>query len=244
MCHDPRMGRHGAAHTSGRAVRVSIPLIAIGAVVIAAIGFAIWLWSVRSITDPIDGHPVDAYAVVISSPACTSGSGSTVIDLSVNPVVRSSLSACGRRTGERLAVQYLAAHPDQVRLAGTTVARGSALGRWLPVAIVAAGLLAVVATIALTIDRRQSRHAGGRAKVTVAQLRAAADPPVDPMEVGDDHPGKPPPDPATADEPTADVTARIAISGFSDATPRPFRASEILVKDELFTHRGPEAPDR
>ena len=265
MCHDPRMGRHGVGqHGAGqqgrRAVRLSVPLIVIGVLVAAAIGFGIWLWSVRSVTDPIDAGPVDAYAVVVSSPSCTSGGGTTVIDLTLTPPLRSSLSACGRKTGERLAVQYLQGHPDQVRLAGTTVAHSNPASRWLPIAILAAGLLAVIATIALLIERRQSRHTGATARVTVAQLRAGAGeasgsaatigsspavaPTTDPVPP-DPRPAAAQPDTsATPPEDNPDVTSRIAMPGFPGATVQPFRPSEIAVEEDLFTHHGHEPPDR
>jgi hypothetical protein len=246
------MGRHGGGPTSERVRRVSMPLIAIGVLILAAIGFAIWLWSIRSVTDPIDAHPVDAYAVVVSSPSCTSGSGATVIDLDVPPVVRSSLSACGRRVGERLAVEYLSGQPEQVRLAGTTVANNTALGRWLPVAIVGAGLLAVIGTIALMIDRRASKHGGIASRVTVAQLRArdteldeTPGAPLTPLDEADSTDG-----PDSADAPgidgageNPDVTSRIAMTRFPEDNPT-FRPSEIAVEEDLFTHRGLESPDR
>lgn len=170
------MGRHGGGPT--RRTRPSWPVVAIGVLVIAAIGFGFWLWSVRSVNDPIDANPVDAYAVVVSSPSCTAGTGGTVIELNLTPAVRSSLSACGRRVGERIAVQYLAGHPDQARLAGTAVAHNNSARRWLPIAILAAGLLAVVGTLSLLIDRRRSRHdvasTSAVHRPTVAELRAAA----------------------------------------------------------------------
>lgn len=280
------MGRHGAGRSGKRAARVSIPLVVIGVLVLAAIGFGIWLWSIRSVTDPIDAHPVDAYAVVVSSPSCTSGSGTTVVDLDMPPTVRTSLSACGRKVGERLAVQYLDNHPEQVRMAGTTVAHNTALGRWLPIAILGAGLLAVIATIALMVDRRKSRHSGVAARVTVAQLRAN-EPDGQPVptayvspfgassagapSTGAARTGRhsavataPPGGAATLDggapqvpnvvpageggpsgtEQAPDVTSRISIPGLGQEHPMPFRPSEIVVEDELFTHRGPAAPDR
>lgn len=258
------MGRHGAGPSATQRARVSVPLVAIAILVIAAIGFGIWLWSVRSVIDPIDAQPVDAYAVVVSSPSCTSGSGSTVIDLALTPAVRSSFSACGRRVGERVAVQYLSGHTDQVRLAGTTIAKNNSLGRWLPIAILAAGLLAVVATIALMIDRRKSRHAGAATRVTVAQLRAgagAATPtpatpapsaPTPAAGVMPPEPSGPPmasgpeqtsngevPRLADVDDEQPEVTTRIAMPGM---TPHPFRPSEISTEEDLFTHRGPEGP--
>lgn len=266
------MGRHGAGGTTKRPARISLPLVAIGVLVIAAIGFAVWLSSLKSVTDPIDAQPVDAYAVVVSSPSCTSGAGTTVIDLNLTPTVRSSLSACGRRVGEQVAVQYLDGHPDQARLAGTTIAHNSPAGRWLPIAIVAAGLLAVIATMALLVDRRASRHAGGATQVTVAQLRAGGvvglagpgasvgpagtvDPPSRAEAVAT---GAVPSAPVTPGpgwggssavaegEPSVDnpdATSRIAIPGFPGPA-LPFRPSEIAVEEDLFTHRGQEAPDR
>ena len=243
------MGRHGAGQHGGgrksrRAVRLSVPLVVIGLLIVAAVGFGIWLWSVRSVTDPIDANPVDAYAVVVSSPSCTSGSGTTVVDLTLTPPVRSSLSACGRKSGERLAVQYLQGHPDQVRLAGTTVAHSNPASRWLPIAILAAGLLAVIATIALLIERRQSRHAGQATRVTVAQLRAGAARPTpapEPVAAPAVSTGTAP-IPRSEDNP--DVTSRIAMPGFPGAAAAPFRPSEIAVEEDLFTHHGQEPPDR
>jgi hypothetical protein len=41
-----------------------------------------------------------------------------------------------------------------------------------------------------------------------------------------------------------DATSRIAMSGFPGPAAHPFRASEIAARDDLFTHRGHEAPDR
>lgn len=261
------MGRHGGGRRGPRGARVSVPLIVIGVLVACAIGFAVWLWSVRSVTDPVDAQPVDAYAVVVSSPSCTSADGTTVIDLSLTPVVRSSLSACGRRVGERLAVQYLRGDPQQVRLAGTTTAHNSPQSRWLPIAIVAAGLLAVIGTIALMVDRRSARHTG-TARVTVAQLRAASGEPSPAARVDgtvgvaparrdrllaparrDRSPA--PGTPSTAEaasvdgrvppaDGAADVTSRIAIPAIPGV---PFRPEEIAVEEDLFTHRGPQAPD-
>ena len=242
------MGRHGRGPSRRRGA--SWPLVAICVLVVAAVGFGFWLWSVRSAGDPIDASPVDAYAVVVSSPGCTAGSGSTVVDLNLDTAVRSSLSACGRRVGERIAVQYLAGHTDQARLAGTAVAHNNSAGRWLPIAILAAGLLAVVGTLSLLIDRHRSRHDGGSAgavpRPTVAQLRAAAaqtapvrsrsaDAPnpatvtgVTPVPVGDDEPDPPAgPDPdATTGPDPAPVTTEdpAGVAAFAGAPPGPSRA--------------------
>jgi hypothetical protein len=247
------MGRHGGGPS--RRTHASWPVVAIGVLVVAAIGFGFWLWSVRSADDPIDAGPVDAYAVVVSSPSCTAGSGSTVIDLNLDTAVRSSLSACGRRVGERVAVQYLAGHPDQARLAGTAVAHNNSAGRWLPIAILAAGLLAVIGTLSLLIDRRRSRHdgtaAGAVARPTVAQLRAAAGMSA---TAGVTVPGKShhavgtqPVNPADTDaggdaefaasgDASPDTTSRIAAGAIRGIGSPPLRPSDI-VDEDLFTHR-------
>lgn len=231
-------------------------MVAIGVLVIAAIGFGFWLWSVRSVDDPIDANPVDAYAVVVSSPSCTAGSGATVVDLNLDTAVRSSLSACGRRVGERIAVQYLAGHPDQARLAGTAVAHNNSAARWLPIAILAAGLLAVIGTLSLLIERRRSRHdgtsAGAATRPTVAQLRAAAgmSADADAKEAGaGDHPAATPPagsvvapggeaelEAAAAEDSGADTTTRIAAGAMHGMGSTPLRPSDI-VDEDLFTHR-------
>ena len=274
-------------------------MIAVVVLVALAVAFGAWLWSVRSVDDPIDAAPVDAYAVVVSSPACT-GSGSTAIDLNLSPVVRSSISACGRRVGERLAVQYLAGHPEQARLAGTTVAHNSSAARWLPIAIVGAGLLAVLGTVSLLFDRRPSRHdtRSGRSgpRLTVSQLRAGAKESTGTehfgtgtasAETGDDLPVTGDAVQATGD-PVGAIGDRVGVTrngigmtgddvrvtgdavGSTDdqveasaslertygtvATDRgagavppaatavtgssPFRAADIALDDELFTHRG------
>lgn len=232
-------------------------MVAIGVLVLAAIGFAFWLWSVRSVDDPIDAHPIDAYAVVVSSPSCTAGSGSTVVDLNLDTTVRSSLSACGRRTGERVAVQYLAGHTDRARLAGTALAHNGSAGRWLPIAIVAVGLLAVVGTLSLLIDRRRARH-GGRsggavARPTVGQLRAAAqisEPAMGTSLMGpsvtggsDTAPDPDPPGPLDGSgDRGQDITTRIAAGAVSRIGSTPLRPVDI-VDEELFTHRTHHAVD-
>jgi hypothetical protein len=70
-------------------------------------------------------------------------------------------------------VQYLEGYLDQVRLAGITVAHNSPRGRWLPITVVAAGLLTVLATVALLIERRGSRHTGPT-RVTVGGPKRGA----------------------------------------------------------------------
>ena len=255
------MGRHGGGPT--RRTRASWPVIAIGVLVAAAIGFGFWLWSVRSVDDPVDANPVDAYAVVVSSPSCTAGTGATVVELNLTPAVRSSLSACGRRVGERVAVQYLAGHPDQARLAGTAVAHNNSAGRWLPIAILAAGLLAVVGTLSLLIDRRRSRHDGASTgtvhRPTVAELRAAAQQPAVAAVVAGptsgstgsaaERIGEAEPPVSTSDavdqdgrvaggeDENPDTTTRIAAHAVPGIGSLPLRSSDIAVDEDLFTHR-------
>ena len=230
------MGRHGGGPT-GR-TRASWPVVAIGVLVLAAVGFGFWLWSVRSVDDPIDANPVDAYAVVVSSPSCTAGSGSTVIDLNLQPAVRSSISACGRRAGERIAVQYLAGHPDQARLAGTTVAHNDSTSRWLPIAILAAGLLAVIGVLSLLIDRHRSRHdgrsTGAVERRTVAQLRAAA---LEPVPAAAE-PAAPTQAQATSETPDGSrPDTPVAAGVFPGVGSTPVRLRDIIDED-LFTHRN------
>lgn len=235
-------------------------MIAIGLLVVVAIGFGIWLWSIRSVADPVEKNPVDAYAVVVSSPSCTAGNGSTVIDLSISPPVRSSISACGRRVGERIAVQYLAGQPD---LAGTAVAHNNSARSWLPIAILAAGLLAVIGILSLLIDRHRSRHdsrdPGAGERLTVAQLRAGAADSASPaagptgITTGTTTEGRHArPAGATVDPPTADTaesfgpdtptdtspdtTTRIASGTVPGIGSTPLRSSDI-VDEDLFTHR-------
>ncbi|MTD13187.1 hypothetical protein GIS00_04400 [Nakamurella sp. YIM 132087] len=166
------MGRHGAPEA--RSTR-RVPWVLIGVVVllVAAIGLGIWWWTLRSQTDPISADPVDGYAVVVSSPACPGGEG-TVVDIAgTDPVVRATMDACGYPEGRRIAVQYLASDPAQVRLAGTGTAAGTpSAARWLPLAILLTGGLAVAATLQQLIERRRSRHSGRGTRVSMADLRA------------------------------------------------------------------------
>jgi len=219
-----------------RVTRRSIPLIAISGLVLAAIGFGVWLWSVKSVNDPIDVKPVAAFAVVVSSPSCISKSGVTVIDLSLSPVVRSSVSACGQRVGAKIAVQYLAGHSEQARLAGTTVARNSANGKWLPLAIVAAGFLALVATIALLIERRQSRHTSTKSKLRLAQQRSGAGQESAGQEpAGQEPAGQEPASQEHASQlPMGQRTDEAAAAGSSTS------GDDASVEPDLFMHQGPE----
>lgn len=168
--------RFGARRERSRFATIA-PVAVICLLLIGAVVLGIWWWNIRSVTDPIEAAPVDAYAQVVSSPACSAG-GQTLVRISgIEPPVTASLSGCGFARDQRLAVQYLAGHPEQARLTGSSVAGGQSLSsRLLPIGILAAGLVAVLATVALLVDRRRSRHAKAAARVTVAQLRSRAAP--------------------------------------------------------------------
>lgn len=150
-------------------------LIALVVLLVVAAGLGIWWWSLRSNTDPIDAAPVDAYAVVTSSPACP-GDGITKIEIERpgSTAAASQVSGCGYRTGGRIAVQYLSGHPEQARIAtGNAPSTGASARKWLPMGILFAGVLAVAATIVLLAGQRRSRHGeAGASQLTVAQLRA------------------------------------------------------------------------
>lgn len=171
-------GRSGRRERGGLAAIA--PVAGICLLVLGAIVLGIWWWTIRSVADPIDADPVDAYAQVISSPPCAAGGQTQVRISGVEPPVTATLSGCGFAPDQRLAVQYLAGHPDRVRLTGSSVAGTQSLaGRLLPLGILAAGLVAVLATVALLVDRRRSRHAPMASRVTVAQLRSRAGRPAD-----------------------------------------------------------------
>ncbi len=174
------MGRHGGgrarrARFSAIGTVIALVLLVAGAVVLGA-----WWWQLRKGTDPIDADPVGGYAVVVSSAPCTdagAGNRTVVTIVGLEPITQTTLAACGYRQGQRLAVEYLAGHPETARLAGTSTGRDTGdLRKWLPIAILAAGVLAVGATIMLM--REQRRAHGGRSRsdgrVTVAELKAAA----------------------------------------------------------------------
>lgn len=170
---DQRSGRTRDS-VAGR-IRAALPMVGICLLLIGAAVLAVWWWNIRSVTDPIDADPVDAYAVVVSSPPCSSGSETTVRMSGSDGPVTGTLSGCGFAKDQRLAVQYLAGHPQQMRLAGTSVASGSGLAsKLLPIGILAAGLVAVLAALALVVERRRSRHLAAANRISVADLRSRA----------------------------------------------------------------------
>ena len=112
----------------------------------AAIGFAFWLWSVRSVDDPIDAHPVDAYAVVVSSPQLHGRLG--IHRHRPEPGHHGAQFAqCLRATDRRTCRRAIPCRTSGPGAVGR-YQRGAQqpAGRWLPIAIVAVGLLAVVGT--------------------------------------------------------------------------------------------------
>ena len=134
--------------------------------VVAVIAVGSWIGS-RADADPDTGM-VDASAVVVSSLACTAGSGKTLVDV-MTPVDsatgsapgRATLDACGYQEGQQLAVRYRSGELSTVALAetGGTTAPGSLL----PLGLAVAGLLAIAAALAVYVDGRgrpaRYRHA-------------------------------------------------------------------------------------
>lgn len=153
-------------------------MIVIVVMLVGALVLGLWWWSLRHTADPIDSDPVGASAIVVSSPSCGRGDVTTVRIPSVDDAAAVGLSGCGFIDGQRVAVQYLKGHPDQVRLAGTSTAGAGQTSRLLlPYAILAAGLVAVIAAIMMVAGRRRAgrRRAGRRASaggVSVDELRA------------------------------------------------------------------------
>ncbi len=148
--------------------------------------------------------------------------------------------------------------------------QGGMPGQGFVVAVVAVSVLALVATIALMISRRDSWRAVLPAGVTVGQLRAGShrNPPValagghrfvagypasghqggsvDPVDSpgGDRGAADGGGESESVDDANPDVTSRIAMARFPVMPPRPFRLSEIALHDDLFTHRAAETPDK
>lgn len=166
------MGRHGSRHSRALSLgRLRVPLTAIALCVLllAIAGLGIWWWAQRSRTDPIDAAPVSATATVVSSSSCLDDGSTTVHVSGVDASVESVLDGCGFTAGQRISVEYLAGHPDVVRLAGTTRAgHHSPIDTIVPIGVLVAGLAAAVGLIAV------GRAGSGRppaGAVSVAQLR-------------------------------------------------------------------------
>lgn len=226
-------------------------LIALVVLVLVAVGLGVWWWSLRPAADPIDAAPVDAYAVVVSSPACP-GDGITKIQIE-RPgatAAASQVSGCGYRTGARIAVQYLTDHPEQARVATGTATTGSSVRRWLPMGILLAGVLAVAATIVLLAGQRRSRHReAGSDQLTVARLRAGLDTAGPAGQVAPEHlaEAEPPQEPDgngeadPAPEAADDPSLTIPHEAIEAADPL-HRAPEPPA--DLFTHRGHDLDEK
>jgi hypothetical protein len=251
---------------------VPIGLISIVAVLLCAVALGIWWWTLKSASDPIDANPVDAYGLVVSSPSCTAGGLTTVTVSGTTPPVTATLNACGYRVGEQLPIQYLAGHPQTVRLTGTATAGSSSMAaRLLPIGILTAGVIAVLATVSLLVERRRSRHqaapagragarsrrgtpdAAGAAGSGAAGAGTAATPPSDPLTGGTDGGGTTPggvplpAGPATGAAGAAGPTVAPVPAG-SLVAPTIFPENVYgtgYVADGglLFTHTRPEPPE-
>ena len=193
-------------------------------------------------------NPVTASAVVISSLACSDGTGTTLVDvldpaspLSGSPV-RATLDACGYQEGEQLSVQFATADPARVVLAGTAPVSGAGL---LPLGVAIAALLALGAGLAVWVDsrRRPNRHRAvgtGRHLVDHESLDATADPTSDRTPVPADEPTEGGPDPLAEDAGDR-VTVLAVIGRRQSSVDLAFPFSSTLaasLHDELFTHRS------
>jgi hypothetical protein len=209
-------------------------------VVLLVLGAGAWLGDRGPMAD--SQYPAVASAVVVSSLACTDGTGTTLVDVlnSASPLsagpVRATLDACGYQEGQQLSVQFATSDPAVVVLAGAPT-EGAAL---LPLGVAIAALLALGAGLAVWIDsrRRPSRHragATGRHLVDHETQDPTADPAPErgsdlPIGVGD-HPGGDAGDRGTA----------LTVAGRRQpAVELSFPFSSTLaasLHDELFTHR-------
>ena len=167
------MGRHGvAARRHGRYLPSRSLVIGLAVLILAAAGLGVWWWSLRSTSDPVSADPVSGTATVVFSPRCDVGS-STVIDVALTPPVRASLSGCGFEQNQTLAIDYLAGHPDQVRLAGTGATGPTGPGRWLPWVILAVGVLIVGTLLVVLADLRRDHRIRAAHRISVADLQRA-----------------------------------------------------------------------
>lgn len=249
------MGRHGSG--APEVTRRPWPLlVAVAVLVLVAAGLGWWWWSLRSTVDPIDADPVDGYAVVVSSAECPDVG--VVVDLQPPaPAQQATVDGCGQREGRRVAIEYLATDPTQVRLAGTTVAAAPGPERWLPIGILAAGVLAIGATLFLVIERR-IHHDDSTTPVSVDELRRRAAVPAavelpdqkSPPALEQPAPEQPAPDPPAPVDPAPTPLAPGSDRDIGDTDqlylgPIPAQVEvESPTSGDLFTHRGPEAADR
>lgn len=172
------MGRHGAY--SDRSIRARLPRIgvsgltvALAVVLVGAIALGVWWWTLHPSADPIDSDPVNASAVVVSSPTCPD-SGQTVVRIvGLEPATTASLDGCGFSVDQKVSVQYLAGDPQQIRQAGTATGSERALTtKLLPIGILVAGLTAVIALGVLLVERRHRRQRDPNTAVALTDLQS------------------------------------------------------------------------
>lgn len=167
------MARHSSsAAQRTRGIRVPVAIVAVVLLVLTVGGLATWWWMESSAADPLDSAPVSATATVVTSESCLADGTTTVRLSGTDPNRLSVLDGCGFTVGQRIAVEYLAGHPESVRLAGTTRAHQSSPARALiPLAILVGGLGAAIAIGVLAVRRVPARRPGA-GTVSVAELRA------------------------------------------------------------------------
>jgi hypothetical protein len=143
---------------------VSVAAVALMAATAAVVGAGSWLGA-RSPAPVGESES----AVVLSSLACTDGSGGTLVEVmrpaeaAAGGPVRASLDACGYREGQQLQVRFVPDDATSVVLAGNESATDHRTGDRLPAAVGIAALLASAAVLAIALRRRQRRtHAGPR----------------------------------------------------------------------------------
>lgn len=224
------MGRHARGPARSR---VPVAVVVWSAFIVLILVAGPWLADRGRPADSAD--PLTASAVVVSSLACPNGTGSTLVDV-VNPAapsagpVRATLAACGYQEGQQLAVQYVAADPARVVLAGATPTAGPGL---LPLGVAIAVLLALGAGLAVWIDSRRppTRHrADGTGRHLVDQ--EIPDLPADPPAV----------DPVHRPDGAAKNRTTVGAAGRRQASVDlifPFSSTlAASLHDELFTHRS------
>ncbi|MGS0688302.1 hypothetical protein ACVBEQ_24610 [Nakamurella sp. GG22] len=240
------MGRHarGAARS-----RVPVAVVVWTVVVLIVLGAGALLGDRGRVADSQD--PVTASAVVVSSLACSDGTGTTLVDV-LDPasplsagLVRATLDACGYQEGQQLSVQFASTDPARVVLAGTAPAAGAGL---LPLGVAIAALLALGAGLAVWIDsRRRPRHrAVGTARHLMDHetIDTAGDPAADPEPepVVESASARPAGAGDRPDEEAGDRVAALAVAGRRRAGVElnfPFSSTlAASLHDELFTHRS------
>lgn len=198
--------------------------IAVVAALVVTVGA--W-WAAASSTGSSSASTVSGSAVVVSSLACANGDEGTVVDLR-DPVGqpagttrRAILDSCGHQPGEVLAVAYSAADPSRLVVAATDpdVDTGR---RLMPLAIVLAGLLGLIAVVVLIRDGRRRRRPALLGGPVTHGRHARPDE------------DEPPPPPVEAAWPVLELRPAQIDLLFPDRD-----RLAVSLHDELFTHRSP-----